>query len=91
VEEVERLGGAILGGLRERCSTLLPRQVRVADVLDVLDRWQAADHAITPHLLQSLEAEVAEPRMPPPLIVVVACREAHRFCRPEWKYVQVIR
>jgi hypothetical protein len=25
VEEVERLSGAVLGGLQERCSTLLPR------------------------------------------------------------------
>jgi hypothetical protein len=88
VEEVEWLGGAVLGGLRERCSTLLPRQARVADVLD---RRQAADHAIAPHLLQSLEAEVAELRVPPPLIVVVACREAHQFRQPKWKYVQAIQ
>jgi hypothetical protein len=91
MEEVERLGSAVLGGLREKCSTLLSRQARVADVLDVLDRRQATDHAIAPHFLQSLEAEVAEPHVPPPLVIIVACCEAHRLRRPEWKYVQAIQ
>jgi hypothetical protein len=48
----------------KRKASLLPCETRLAEFVGVLDVWESLYQSTLHHLLQTVEVEMAEPRMP---------------------------
>ena len=60
--------------------SLLPRQVALAHLIDMINVWQAPHHVLSRQLAQRLDVDVAEALVPPPCLIDTPCRDAHRVC-----------
>jgi len=72
MNQVEGVLSAELRLSREWRPLLLGEDASVAELICVLDRWQAVDHLLLRQLLQGVEVDVAEAFVPLPGVVVGA-------------------
>ena len=78
MDQLELLLSSVLGGLGERLPLLFCQDAVLANLVDMIDRWQSAYHAAAFQLAKCLEVDVAIPLVPTPRHIPDARSEAHR-------------